>query len=90
MHGGPRACLLDQTGRLSGSGVGRTGVDHVVDVSEELDRGPPVLLLRPDRATWAWAGEDQAERASASLPRWFGRCRPDEARSGGPKGVGRC
>jgi hypothetical protein len=37
-------------------------VDHVVDVSEELDE--PAVLLRPDGHV-AWAGDDQQSR-------WFG------------------
>ncbi len=65
-HAG-RGLLLDQTGRLS---VGSWGerVDHVVDVSEELD--VPAVLLRPDGHV-AWAGEDQ-EGLDAALRRWFG------------------
>jgi 2-polyprenyl-6-methoxyphenol hydroxylase-like FAD-dependent oxidoreductase len=66
MHGG-RGLLLDQTGRLSVTGwVDR--VDHVVDVSEELN--VPAVLLRPDGHV-AWAGEDQQDLLS-QLPRWFG------------------
>ena len=66
MHAG-RGLLLDQPGRLSVAGwAGR--VDHVVDVSEELDA--PAVLLRPDGHV-AWAGEDQQELLS-QLPRWFG------------------
>ncbi|TDC55218.1 rifampin monooxygenase [Actinomadura sp. KC345] len=66
MHGG-RGLLLDQTGRLSVAGWADR-VDHVVDVSEELD--VPALLLRPDGHV-AWAGEDQRELLDA-LPTWFG------------------
>ncbi|MEV0585932.1 rifampin monooxygenase [Nonomuraea sp. NPDC050310] len=66
MHGG-RGLLLDQTGRLSAAGwEGR--VEHVVDVSPELDA--PALLLRPDGHV-AWAGEAQ-EELLAHLRRWFG------------------
>src|SRR5216683_4728006 len=66
MHRG-RGLLLDQTGRLSGAGwAGR--VDHVADVSEELD--VPAALLRPDGYV-AWAGDDQQDLLS-QLPRWFG------------------
>jgi 2-polyprenyl-6-methoxyphenol hydroxylase-like FAD-dependent oxidoreductase len=66
MHGG-RGLLLDQTGRLSVAGwVDR--VDHVVDVSEELD--VPAVLLRPDGHV-AWVGEDQQDLLN-QLPRWFG------------------
>jgi len=66
MHGG-RGLLLDQTGRLSVAGWADR-VDHVVDVSEELD--VPAVLLRPDGHV-AWVGEDQADLLS-QLPRWFG------------------
>ena len=66
MHGG-RGLLLDQTGRLSVAGwVDR--VDHVVDVSEELD--VPAVLLRPDGHV-AWVGDDQQDLLD-QLPRWFG------------------
>ena len=66
MHGG-RGLLLDQTGRLSVAGWADR-VDHVVDVSEELD--VPAVLLRPDGHV-AWVGEDQQDLLS-QLPRWFG------------------
>jgi rifampicin monooxygenase len=66
MHGG-RGLLLDQTGRLSVAGWADR-VDHVVDVSEELD--VPAVLLRPDGHV-AWAGDDQQELLS-QLPQWFG------------------
>jgi 2-polyprenyl-6-methoxyphenol hydroxylase-like FAD-dependent oxidoreductase len=66
MRGG-RGLLLDQTGRLSVDGWAER-VDHVVDVSEELDA--PALLLRPDGHV-AWVGEDQQELLG-HLPRWFG------------------
>jgi 2-polyprenyl-6-methoxyphenol hydroxylase-like FAD-dependent oxidoreductase len=66
MHRG-RGLLLDQTGRLSVAGWADR-VDHVVDVSEELD--VPAALLRPDGHV-AWVGEDQSELVS-QLPRWFG------------------
>jgi rifampicin monooxygenase len=65
-HGG-RGLLLDQTGRLSVAGWADR-VDHVVDVSEELD--VPAVLLRPDGHV-AWAGEDQQDLLG-QLPRWFG------------------
>jgi len=66
MHDG-RGLLLDQTGRLSVAGwVDR--VDHVVDVSEELE--VPAALLRPDGHV-AWVGEDQQDLLS-QLPKWFG------------------
>jgi 2-polyprenyl-6-methoxyphenol hydroxylase-like FAD-dependent oxidoreductase len=66
LHGG-RGLLLDQTGRLSvASWADR--VDHVVDVSEELD--VPAVLLRPDGHV-AWAGEDQQDLLGR-LPKWFG------------------
>jgi 2-polyprenyl-6-methoxyphenol hydroxylase-like FAD-dependent oxidoreductase len=66
MHGG-RGLLLDQTGRLSVAGWADR-VDHVVDVSEELD--VPAALLRPDGHV-AWVGEDQQALLSR-LPQWFG------------------
>jgi rifampicin monooxygenase len=66
MHGG-RGLLLDQTGQLSVAGWADR-VDHVVDVSEELDA--PAALLRPDGHV-AWVGEDQQELLS-QLPKWFG------------------
>ncbi|WP_435242315.1 rifampin monooxygenase [Streptomyces cucumeris] len=65
-HGG-RGLLLDQTGRLSVAGWADR-VDHVVDVSDELE--VPAVLLRPDGHV-VWAGEDQRELL-ARLPRWFG------------------
>ncbi|MEV0243125.1 rifampin monooxygenase [Streptomyces sp. NPDC050674] len=73
MRGG-RGLLLDQTGarRAGGGGLSVAGwadrVDHVVDVSEELD--VPAVLLRPDGHV-AWAGEDQRELLEV-LPKWFG------------------
>ena len=66
MHGG-RGLLLDQTGRLSVAGWADR-VDHVVDVSEELD--VPAVLLRPDGHV-AWVGDDQQDLLG-QLPRWFG------------------
>ncbi|KAB1144727.1 rifampin monooxygenase [Streptomyces luteolifulvus] len=66
MHAG-RGLLLDQTGRLSAAGWADR-VDHVVDVSEELD--VPAVLLRPDGHV-AWAGEDQQDLLGR-LPQWFG------------------
>jgi 2-polyprenyl-6-methoxyphenol hydroxylase-like FAD-dependent oxidoreductase len=66
MHSG-RGLLLDQTGQLSVAGWADR-VDHVVDVSEELD--VPAALLRPDGHV-AWVGEDQRELLG-QLPRWFG------------------
>lgn len=65
MHGG-RGLLLDQTGRLSVAGWADR-VDHVVDVSEELD--VPAVLLRPDGHV-VWVGEDQQDLLR--LPEWFG------------------
>ncbi|MFF3773420.1 rifampin monooxygenase [Streptomyces sp. NPDC002232] len=65
-HGG-RGLLLDQTGRLSATGWADR-VDHVVDVSEELDA--PAVLLRPDGHV-VWAGEDQAD-LEGRLTEWFG------------------
>ncbi|MFD9035611.1 rifampin monooxygenase [Streptomyces sp. NPDC059567] len=66
MHAG-RGLLLDQTGRLSVAGW-EDRVDHVVEVSEELD--VPAVLLRPDGHV-AWVGEDQKELLGR-LPEWFG------------------
>jgi 2-polyprenyl-6-methoxyphenol hydroxylase-like FAD-dependent oxidoreductase len=66
MHGG-RGLLLDQTGRLSVQGWADR-VDHVVDVSEELD--VPAVLLRPDGHV-VWVGDDQQDLIDR-LPRWFG------------------
>lgn len=62
-----RGLLLDQTGALSAGGWADR-VDHVVDVSEELD--VPAVLLRPDGHV-AWAGEDQQD-LETQLTRWFG------------------
>lgn len=66
MHDG-RGLLLDQIGRLSVEGWADR-VDHVVDVSEELD--VPAVLLRPDGYV-AWVGEDQQDLLGR-LPKWFG------------------
>ncbi|WP_405861615.1 rifampin monooxygenase [Streptomyces sp. NBC_00090] len=66
MHGG-RGILLDGTGQLSVEGWADR-VDHVVDVSEELD--VPAVLLRPDGHV-AWVGDDQQELLD-HLPKWFG------------------
>jgi rifampicin monooxygenase len=62
-----RGLLLDQTGRLSVAGWADR-VDHVVEVSEELD--VPAALLRPDGHV-AWVGEDQTDLLR-QLPKWFG------------------
>ncbi|MEU8801881.1 rifampin monooxygenase [Spirillospora sp. NPDC048819] len=62
-----RGLLLDQTGGLSVAGWADR-VDHVADVSEELDA--PAVLLRPDGHV-AWAGEDQQDLLGG-LSRWFG------------------
>lgn len=62
-----RGLLLDQTGRLSAAGWSDR-VDHVVDVSDELD--VPAALLRPDGHI-AWVGEDQDD-LDGHLARWFG------------------
>ncbi|WP_406366115.1 rifampin monooxygenase [Streptomyces sp. NBC_00645] len=66
MHDG-RGLLLDRTGSLSVAGWADR-VDHVVDVSEELD--VPAVLLRPDGHV-VWTGEDQQDLLGR-LPRWFG------------------
>jgi rifampicin monooxygenase len=66
MHGG-RGLLLDQTGSLSVV-CWADRVDHVVDVSEELD--VPAALLRPDGHV-AWVGEDQQDLLS-QMAKWFG------------------
>ena len=66
MHEG-RGLLLDQTGRLSVAGWADR-VDHVVDVSEELD--VPAALLRPDGHV-AWVGGDQQDLID-HLATWFG------------------
>ncbi|WP_447008295.1 rifampin monooxygenase [Saccharothrix isguenensis] len=66
MHDG-RGLLLDQTGRLSVEGWADR-VDHVVDVSEELD--VPAVLVRPDGHV-VWVGEDQ-QGLVARLSQWFG------------------
>ncbi|MEU7576691.1 rifampin monooxygenase [Streptomyces sp. NPDC041068] len=65
-HAG-RGLLLDRTGRLSVAGWADR-VDHVVDVSEELDA--PAVLLRPDGHV-AWVGDGQGELADR-LAQWFG------------------
>jgi rifampicin monooxygenase len=74
MHRG-RGLLLDQTGRLSVAGWADR-VDHVVDVSEELD--VPAVLLRPDGHV-AWAGEDQQD-LPGQLARWFGAASTSQVR----------
>jgi 2-polyprenyl-6-methoxyphenol hydroxylase-like FAD-dependent oxidoreductase len=62
-----RGLLLDQTGRLSVEGWADR-VDHVVDLSEELD--VPAVLLRPDGHV-AWLGDEQQDLLS-KMPEWFG------------------
>ncbi|WP_216844743.1 rifampin monooxygenase [Rhodanobacter sp. L36] len=69
MHRG-RGLLLDQTGQLSVAGWADR-IDHVVDVSDELD--VPAVLLRPDGHV-AWVGDDQATLID-NMRRWFGTSR---------------
>jgi hypothetical protein len=66
LHAG-RGLLLDQTGGLSVAGWADR-VDHVVDVSEELDA--PAVLLRPDGHV-VWIGDDPQSLADR-LSQWFG------------------
>ena len=73
MHRG-RGLLLDQTGRLSADGWADR-VDHVVDVSDEVDA--PAVLLRPDGHV-VWAGRDPAD-LQGRLTRWFGAPAPRPA-----------
>ena len=82
MHGG-RGLLLDQTGRLSVAGWADR-VDHVVDVSEELD--VPAVLLRPDGHV-AWVGDDQ-QRPAQPAAQVVRRCPSPETVSA-PRGT-RC
>lgn len=70
MHGG-RGLLLDQSGLLSVAGWADR-VDHVVDVSGELD--VPAMLLRPDGHV-VWVGEDQQDLL-VQLSSWFGSSAP--------------
>jgi hypothetical protein len=62
-----RGLLLDQTGELSVAGWADR-VDHVIEVSDELD--VPAVLLRPDGHV-AWAGDDHQDLLN-HLPTWFG------------------
>ncbi|ABW13520.1 Pentachlorophenol monooxygenase [Parafrankia sp. EAN1pec] len=66
MHHG-RGLLLDQTGQLSVTGWADR-VDHIIDVSDELD--VPAALLRPDGHI-AWVGDNQQDLLG-HLPTWFG------------------
>jgi hypothetical protein len=66
MHDG-RGVLVDQTGNLSLAGW-TDRINHIVDVSEELD--VPAVLLRPDGHV-VWVGEDQQDLLT-HLPQWFG------------------
>ncbi|MEU5954510.1 rifampin monooxygenase [Streptomyces sp. NPDC047525] len=78
LHAG-RGLLLDRTGRLSVDGWADR-IDHVVDVSEELDA--PAVLLRPDGHV-AWVGEDQQDLLDR-LPKWFGAPSRDDSGTGTP------
>lgn len=69
LHKG-RALLLDQTGQLSVEGWADR-IDHVIDISEEIDE--PAVLLRPDGHV-AWVGDDQTELRN-HLAKWFGGAR---------------
>ncbi|MET8210213.1 rifampin monooxygenase [Streptomyces sp. NPDC005373] len=66
MHDG-RGLLLDPTGSLTVEGWANR-VDHVVDVSDQLD--VPAVLLRPDGHV-TWVGEDQQDLRN-HLSKWFG------------------
>ncbi|HEY9415425.1 MAG TPA: FAD-dependent monooxygenase [Pseudonocardia sp.] len=66
MHSG-RGLLLDQVGRLSVAGW-EDRVDHIVDVSEELD--VPALLVRPDGHV-VWVADGRSDLGT-QLARWFG------------------
>ncbi|MGW6483985.1 rifampin monooxygenase [Streptomyces sp. NPDC055059] len=66
MHDG-RGLLLDPTGSLTVEGWADR-VDHVVDVSDQLD--VPAVLLRPDGHV-TWVGEDQQDLRN-HLSKWFG------------------
>lgn len=62
-----RGLLLDRSGGLTVEGWAER-VDHVVDVSDELDVA--AVLLRPDGHV-AWVGDDQ-DGLRKALSRWFG------------------
>jgi 2-polyprenyl-6-methoxyphenol hydroxylase-like FAD-dependent oxidoreductase len=62
-----RGLLLDRTGELAVTGW-TDRIDHVTDVSAELDA--PAVLLRPDGHV-AWIGDDQDDLLR-HLPTWFG------------------
>ncbi|MEW2133788.1 rifampin monooxygenase [Streptomyces sp. NPDC005435] len=66
LHSG-RGLLLDGTGGLSVAGWDDR-VDHVVDVSDDLDTA--AVLLRPDGHV-AWVGDEQ-DGLNGRLARWFG------------------
>ncbi|TSE01580.1 rifampin monooxygenase [Skermania sp. ID1734] len=68
-HG--RGLLLDQTGRLSVAGW-TDRVDHVVDVSDDLE--VPAVLLRPDgHVAWVGAGQQDLD---GHLSKSFGAAAP--------------
>jgi flavin-dependent dehydrogenase len=66
MHRG-RGLLLDQTGHLTVTGWADR-VDHIVDVSAEVD--VPAVLLRPDGHV-AWVGDD-VDDLRGHLATWYG------------------
>jgi rifampicin monooxygenase len=72
MHAG-RGLLLDQTGGGLSVAGWSDRVDHIVDVSDELD--VPAALLRPDGHV-AWVADGRHELRDA-LAKWFGTPEPE-------------